>query len=76
MDKILGVFTTIFVGVPLTVISFLISWVYDNDTGVDKTELLDDSDVRTYVPMRCRRRRGGNRRIKQVDEEGREVNET
>ena len=74
MDKILGVFTTIFVGVPLTVISFLISRSFDNE-GRDTEQLNDDSDMRTYVPSRCRRRRGGKRRIKQVDEEGREVNE-
>ena len=72
MDKILGVFTTIFVGLPLTVISFLISR-YMDDEGRNNTTLPDDSDVRTYVPMRCRRRRGGERRIIQVDEEGRKV---
>ena len=72
MDKILGIFTTIFVGVPLTVISFLISRSMDDDR-CDKATHDDDSDMRTYVPSRCRDRRGGERRIKQVDEEGREI---
>lgn len=72
MDKLLGIFTTIFVGVPLTVISFLISR-YMDDEGCNNTALPDDSDVRTYVPSRCRHRRGNKRRIKQVDSEGREI---
>jgi len=61
MDKILGVFTTLFVGVPLTVISFLISRSMDDDSRCDKTTLRDDSDMRTYVPVRCRSR-GRNHR--------------
>ena len=72
MDKILGIFTTIFVGVPLTVISFLISRYMDDDR-CDKATHDDDSDMRTYVPSRCWDRRGNNRRIIQVDEEGREI---
>ena len=72
MDKILGVFTAIFVGIPLTIISFLISWGM-NDDRCDKTTLRDDSDMRVYVPVRCRSRGRNNRRIKQVDSEGREI---
>ena len=72
MDKLLGIFTTIFVGVPLTVISFLISRYMDDD-GHNKTALPDDSDVRTYVPSRCRDRGSNHRSIKQVDSEGREI---
>ena len=72
MDKILGILTTIFVGVPLTVISFLISRSMD-DEGRDTEQLNDDSDIRTYVPSRCRNRRGNNRHIIQVDAEGREI---
>ena len=72
MDKILGIFTTIFVGVPLTVISFLISRYFD-DEGRDTEQLNNDNDMRIYVPSRCRNRRSGERRIKQVDAEGREI---
>lgn len=72
MDKILGIFTTIFVGLPLTVISMLISWVMNNE-GRNNEQLNNDSDMRIYVPSRCRNRRGNYRRIKQVDEEGREI---
>lgn len=67
MDKILGIFTTIFVGIPLTVISFLISRYMDDD-GHNQTTLPDDSDVRTYVPSRCRNRSCDNRHDKQVEE--------
>ena len=72
MDKILGILTTIFVGIPLTVISFLISR-YMDDEGRDTEQLNNDNDMRIYVPSRCRDRRGNQRRIKQVDEEGREI---
>jgi len=72
MDKILGIFTTIFIGVPLTVISFLISR-YMDDEGRDTEQLNNDNDMRVYVPSRCRDRRSNNRRIKQVDAEGREI---
>ena len=64
MDKILGVFTTIFVGIPLTIISFVISWGL-NDDRCDKTTLRDDSDMRVYVPVRCRSRRRDHRRNKE-----------
>ena len=72
MDKLLGIFTTIFVGIPLTVISFLISR-YMDDEGRDTEQLNNDNDMRVYVPSRCRDRRGNHRRIIQVDEEGREI---
>lgn len=36
----------------------------------DKDSLPDDYDMRTYVPVRDRDRRGDHRRIVQVDEEG------
>lgn len=72
MDKLLGIFTTIFVGVPLTVISFLISRYMDDD-GRNNEQSAIDLDMRVYVPSRCRDRRGNHRRIKQVDSEGREI---
>ena len=72
MDKLLGILTTIFVGVPLTVISFLISRYFD-DEGRNNEQSDNDNDMRIYVPRRLRDRRGNNRRIKQVDEEGREI---
>ena len=72
MDKILGILTTIFVGIPLTVISFLISRYFD-DERCDTEQPTNDNDMRVYVPSRCRDRRGNQRRIKQVDEEGREI---
>ncbi len=72
MDKILGIFTTIFVGLPLTVISFLISR-YMDDEGCNTEQPNNDNDMRIYVPSRCRNRRGNNRRIKQVDEEERKI---
>ena len=71
MDKILGIFTTIFVGIPLTVISFLISRYMDDDR-CDTEQLNNDNDMRIYVPSRNRNRGRNNRRIKQVDE-GREI---
>ena len=72
MDKLLGVLTTLFVGVPLTVISFLISRYMDDERG-DSEQLNNDSDMRIYVPSWDRNRGGNNRRIKQVDSEGREI---
>lgn len=72
MDKLLGIFTTIFVGVPLTAISMLISWVMNNE-GRNNEQSDNDNDMCIYVPSRCRDRRGNHRRIKQVDEEGREI---
>lgn len=59
MDKILGIFTTIFVGVPLTVISMLISWVMNNE-GRNNEQSAIDLDMRVYVPSRCRNRRRNN----------------
>ena len=59
MDKVLGIFTLLFVGVPLVVMSLLISWGLDDDRR-DTTALRGDFDVRLYVPCRCRRRRGNN----------------
>ena len=59
MDKIIGLFVTIFVGVPLTIVTMIISWWFNErmDTG----QFDNDSDVRIYVPGRCRRRRSDNR---------------
>ena len=72
MDKILGIFTTIFVGLPLTVISMLISWVMNNE-GRNNEQSDNDNDMRIYVPSRCRDRGSHYRRIMQVDSEGREI---
>ena len=43
------------------------------DSGSDETALRDDSDMRTYVFERDRSRGSDNRRVIQVDEEGREI---
>lgn len=60
MDKILGLFTTVFVGVPLVIVSMIICWWMD-DERADKGKSNNDSDIRIYVPGRCRRRRSNNR---------------
>ena len=54
MDMILGVFTTVFVGVPLTIICLAISW-WMNERIDD-----NDDDTRIYVPSWCRNRRSNN----------------
>ena len=59
MDKILGIFTTIFVGLPLTVISMVFSWVM-NDEGRNNKQSAIDLDMRVYVPSWDRDRRGRN----------------
>ena len=52
MDKMLGVFTAVFVGVPLVVMCLVISWWMDGMAD----ERDDDSDVRIYSFMRDRKR--------------------
>ena len=64
MDKLLGIFTTIFVGIPLTVISMLISWVMNNE-GRNNEQSDNDNDMRIYVPSRCRDRGSNHRQDKQ-----------
>jgi len=64
MDKIVGLCITIFVGLPLTIVSMVISWWMDDDRdiqGLYTGEHGMDSDVRIYVPVRCRNRRRNNR---------------
>ena len=72
MDKLLGIFTTIFVGIPLTVISLLIAR-YMDDEGRNNEQSDNDNDMRILLPSRFRDRGSNHRRIKQVDEEGREI---
>ena len=60
MDKIIGLFVTVFVGIPMMVVALLISWWMDNER-MDKGQYDDDSDVRYYIPSRCRRRGSNNR---------------
>jgi len=48
MDKALGLVTLMFVGLPMVVFAFLISWVMDED--VDKEQSDNDSDIRIYIP--------------------------
>lgn len=57
MDKFLGLLMVLGIGVPLITISFLISWVMDNEDD-DKREFCDDSDTRLYFPSKCRGDRG------------------
>ena len=64
MGKLLGIFTTIFVGVPLTVISFLIARYMDDDRR-NNEQSDNDNDMRVYVPSRCRDRRGNHRHDKE-----------
>ena len=52
---------------------FLLGRAVRNIDRRNKTELPDDSDVRTYVPRRCRDRERNYRLIMQVDAEGREI---
>ena len=60
MDKILGIFTTIFIGIPLAVISFIISRSMDDDERRNTKQSTIDLDMRLYVPSRCRDRRRGD----------------
>lgn len=63
MDKIIGLLTVIFVGLPLTIVSMVISWWLDDDRdiqGLYTREHGMDSDVRIYVPVRRRNRRRNN----------------
>lgn len=52
---------------------FLLGRAVREHDGHNQTTLRDDSDVRTYVFERDRNRGCDNRRIIQVDEEGREI---
>ena len=52
-DKALGLVTILFVFMPLIGGSFLISWVLDDDRH-NRTKCDNDSDMRIYVPNRCR----------------------
>ena len=49
MDKALGIVTVLFVGLPMVVMSLLVSWVMD-DERLDKRQPDNDSDIRIYVP--------------------------
>lgn len=59
MDKFLGLLMVLGIGVPLITMSFLISWVMDED--VSKGQLHNDSDIRIYIPSKYRRGRGVDR---------------
>ena len=59
MDKILGLFTALFVGIPLIIISMLICWGMDDERRDTKQSTID-LDMRLYVPSRCRHRRRGD----------------
>lgn len=62
MDKIIGLLTVIFVGIPLTIISMILSWKMNED--MDKGQFDDDSDVRIYRFVRDRKHRGMDRHTK------------
>lgn len=76
MDKALGIVTLLFVGFPLVILTLAIGGFMDDDHSKrhSNSTLSDDSDMRIYIPVRDRDRRSDHRRIKQVDEEGREIN--
>lgn len=59
MDKILGLFTALFVGIPLIIISMLICWGMDDERCNNK-QSGTDLDMRFYVPSWDRDRRGRN----------------
>ena len=59
MDKILGLFTALFVGIPLIIISMLICWVMNDERRNTKQSAID-LDMRVYVPSWNRDRRGRN----------------
>lgn len=64
MDKVLGLFTTVFLGIPLVVVTMVICWWMDDertDKGTDKRQPDNDTDIRIYIPRRCRNRRSNNR---------------
>ena len=60
MDKIMGLFVTIFVGIPIMVVALIISWWMDCER-TDKGQPDNDSDLRLYIPSWCRSRRRNNR---------------
>lgn len=60
MDKIVGLCITIFIGIPLMVVSMVISWWMEHERDIEG-QPDNDSDVRYYVPSRCRSRRSNNR---------------
>lgn len=62
MDKIMGLLTVIFVGLPLTIISMIMSWWMNE--GMDEGQPDDDSDVRIYRVVRDRKHRGVGRNHK------------
>jgi len=67
MDKVLGIVTLIFFGVPMVVTAFLISWMLDED--VDKRQSDNDSDIRIYVPSWYWNRGGLARHYKRGEKE-------
>lgn len=62
MDKIMGLLTVIFVGLPLTIISMILSWWMNE--GMDEGKCDDDSDVRIYRVVRDRKHRSVDRHTK------------
>lgn len=60
MDKIVGLCITIFIGIPLMVVSMVISWWMEHERDIEG-QPDNDSDVHLYIPSRCRNRRRNNR---------------
>lgn len=63
----------VFIQIVSGFMGFLLGRAVRNVERRNQTTLPDDSDVRTYVFKRDRSRGSDNRRIIQVDEEGREI---
>lgn len=57
MDKIVGLCITIFIGIPLMVVSMVISWWMEHDRDIEG-QPDDDSDVRIYRVVRDRKHWG------------------
>lgn len=71
MDKATALTVLLLIATPLVVITLGIGWLMDDEQdngdnqGTDKGQCNNDSDIRVYVPMRRRNRRGNNGRDQQ-----------
>ena len=68
MDKALILTVLLMIATPLIVLILGIGWLMD-DERFSEGQHDSDNDIRIYVPMRHRNRRGNNRCNKQGDKE-------
>lgn len=65
MDKGLALIVMIVIFLPITILTFVVSWVLD-DERVYQRQSDNDNNIRIYVPGRCRNRRRNNGCNKQM----------